>query len=223
MELVTANYGSGNISVLRNMTYAQLPVELVSFTATAHRLNAELKWKTATELNNYGFEIEKKRMKDGTGRMKDEVGIMKWEKIGFVEGSGTTNAPNEYSFTDKHLSSGTYSYRLKQIDRDGKFSYSQEVEVTINNVPAIFALEQNYPNPFNPTTTIGFTLQKSGHTTLKVYDAIGREVAVLVNEPLEAGVYHQTRFDARQFAGGVYFIRLSAADRSQIRKMVLLK
>jgi hypothetical protein len=114
-------------------------------------------------------------------------------------------------------------YRLKQIDRDGKFSYSPELEVTINNLPAIFALEQNYPNPFNPTTTIGFTLQQSGHTTLKVYDAIGREVAVLVNESLEAGVYHQSRFDARQFAGGVYFIRLTAADRSQIRKMVLLK
>jgi uncharacterized membrane protein (UPF0136 family) len=199
-----------------------LPVELNSFAATQNDCAVTLQWTTETELNNYGFEIEK-RINDGLERMKDEVGIMKWNGIGFVEGNGTTNAPKEYSFTDNNPSAGTYLYRLKQIDRDGKFSYSPELEVTINNLPAIFALEQNYPNPFNPTTTIGFTLQQSGHTTLKVYDAIGREVAVLVNESLEAGVYHQSRFDARQFAGGVYFIRLTAADRSQIRKMVLLK
>ena len=200
-----------------------MPVELSAFSATVSSSSVTLIWKTSTEVDNYGFDIEKKMMKDHKGRMKDELGIMKWEKIGFVEGNGNSNAPKEYSYSDKMDKPGTYLYRLKQIDRDGKFSYSQEVEVTINNVPAIFVLEQNYPNPFNPTTTIGFTLQKSGQTTLKVYDAIGREVAVLVNESLEAGVYHQTRFDARQFAGGLYFIRLTAADRSQIRKMALLK
>jgi hypothetical protein len=203
-----------------------LPVELVSFTAASQRLHAELKWTTATEVNNYGFEIEKKRM-------KDEVGIMKWEKIGFVEGSGTTNAPKEYSFTDKNLSAGKYSYRLKQIDSDGRFSYSQSVEVVFGSAPLQFALAQNYPNPFNPSTTIGFTLQESGMTTLKIYDAIGREVATLVNEYLEAGIMHQRLFsakggsasgaDAAQLSSGMYFARLTSHGKVQIKKLMLMK
>jgi hypothetical protein len=199
-----------------NSPVTPLPVELVSFIASSHRLNAELRWKTATEVNNYGFEIEKKRM-------KDELGIMKWEKIGFVEGNGTTNAPKEYSFTDKHLSAGTYSYRLKQLDRDGQYGYSLSVEVIVGVVPKLFALEQNYPNPFNPSTTIGFTLQESGLTTLKIYDAIGREVATVVNENLEAGMYHQKTFDARNLSSGVYFAKLTSGGKSQLKKLMLMK
>lgn len=191
-------------------------VELVSFTASSKRLNAELKWSTATEQNNYGFEIERGEV----GSQKTEI---RWNTVGFVEGGGTTYAPKIYSFIDKNLSHGKFSYRLKQIDRDGKFEYSQVVEVTVGNVPKVFALEQNYPNPFNPSTTIGFTLQESGLTSLKIYDAIGREVATLVNEYLEAGIFHQKTFDASKLSSGIYFARLSSHGKSQIRKMMLMK
>jgi hypothetical protein len=216
VDAVSANYGASTVSVLLNMTFQQLPVELVTFTASARKNIVELQWNTATEVNNYGFEIEKKRK-------KDEVGMMKWEKIGFVEGNGTTNAPKEYSFTDKILTAGKYSYRLKQIDRDGQFVYSQAVEVTVGNLPKVFALEQNYPNPFNPGTTIGFTLQESGMTTLKIYDAIGREVAVLVNEVLEAGIHHRKQFDATSLSSGIYFTKLNSAGETRITKMLLIK
>ncbi|MCK9408124.1 MAG: FG-GAP-like repeat-containing protein [Bacteroidetes bacterium] len=197
-----------------------LPVELVSFTVSANRLSAELKWKTATEVNNLGFEVERGV---GSNRRLEGDGHFAWTKVSFVEGNGTTNAPKEYLFSDRNVAAGKYSYRLKQIDRDGNISYSQEVEVTVGSVLKVFALEQNYPNPFNPSTTIGFTLQESGLTTLKIYDVIGREVATLVNEHLEAGVYHQKTFDGSKLSSGIYFARLQKSDKVQLKKLSLLK
>ncbi|MDP1678068.1 MAG: hypothetical protein Q8L88_14520, partial [Bacteroidota bacterium] len=90
-----------------------LPVELVSFSATAKGKNVELKWNTATEVNNYGFEIERSVVSD---RHLQGDGYFSWTKIGFVEGNGTTNAPKLYSFVDASAS-GKVLYRLKQIDR----------------------------------------------------------------------------------------------------------
>jgi hypothetical protein len=126
-------------------------------------------------------------------------------------------------FYDRVSSTGTYSFRLKQIDRDGEFSYSQEVEAEVGSVPVIFALEQNYPNPFNPSTTIGFTLERAGLTTLKIYNIVGQEVATLVNEVLESGVYHQKQFNAGNMASGVYFARLVSGDKVQVKKLMLMK
>ncbi len=190
-----------------------LPIELISFSASLKASSVELKWATATEINNHGFDVERKVQGE-----KNE-----WLKIGFVEGNGNSNAPKEYSYIDGNVRHGRYLYRLKQIDRDGKFSYSHEVEVAVISAPSVFALSQNYPNPFNPSTTIEFTLQTSGLTSLKIYDAIGREVATLVNEVLEAGVYHQGTFDASRLASGVYFARLTSTGKVQIKKMVLMK
>jgi endonuclease I len=198
-----------------NPSGSLMPVELTSFTATMRGKNVELKWATATEVNNLGFEIERTVI-------SNQQSAISWSKIGFVEGNGNSNAPKEYSYSDKTVKPGTHLYRLKQIDRDGKFSYSQAVEVTIGSVPNVFALEQNYPNPFNPITTIGFTLQVSGLTTLKIYDALGREVATLVNENLEAGYYQRT-FNASNLASGIYFAKLSSADKTQIKKLMLIK
>jgi hypothetical protein len=198
-----------------------LPVELSSFTVNIVHNNAALCWMTATEVNNNGFEIERlivSEKKSSLVYARDE----KWCKIGFVEGNGTTNAPKEYSFIDKNIASGKYSYRLKQIDRDGKFEYSKEVEITVNNVPKEFSLEQNYPNPFNPTTAINYQLSAGGFTTLKVFDAIGREAATLVNEVKEAGEYI-TQFNGTNLAGGVYFIKLQSGEKVQLKKMLLLK
>ncbi len=214
-DLIVANYFGGGISVVLNTAVIPLPVELVSFTVSTNRLHAELKWTTATEVNNYGFEIEK--------REKGEEKSKMWGTIGFVDGNGTTNSPKEYLFADNNLSAGKYLYRLKQIDRDGKFEYSKEVEVTIGSAPLKFELAQNYPNPFNPTTTISFTLQVSGLTTLKVYDVIGREVATVFHDIAEAGEYHQAKFDGRNLSSGIYFAKLQTGGMVQIKKMLLQK
>jgi hypothetical protein len=205
-----------------------LPVELTSFTAAATGSTVRLMWSTATEVNNHGFEIEKL-----SNSRIITLQNSAWEKIGFVEGNGTTNAPKEYLFSDNNLIAGKYSYRLKQIDRDGSFTYSPSVEVIINGAPTAFALEQNYPNPFNPSTTIGFTLSPnpspSGRgegvrVTLKVYNAVGQEVATLVNnELLEAGVYHQKQFNASHLASGIYFARLTSGGKTMLKKMMLIK
>ncbi len=208
-----------------------LPVELVSFSVTAARLNAELTWTTATETNNHGFEVERKNVSgfmsqvsgESSLNLNPESPISQWTQIGFVNGNGSSNTAHDYSFTDRSLSAGTYSFRLKQIDRDGRFGYSKEVEVTVGSAPLVFGLSQNYPNPFNPSTTIGFTLQNSGLTTLKIYDAVGREVATLVNDELEAGVYHQKMFDASRLSSGIYFARLVSGGKTQVRKLMLMK
>jgi hypothetical protein len=208
--------GSGTISGGTNIIIGgnPLPVELASFTAERAWNGVTLNWKTATETNNYGFEIQRSAVSP------QQSGNI-WSKIGFVEGNGTTNAPKSYSFTDKAVA-GKTSYRLKQIDRDGKFEYSQTVEVTAATAPKEFALTQNYPNPFNPTTAIGYQLSANSFTTLKIYDAIGREVATLVNEVKEAGSY-SAQFDGTKLSSGLYFYKLTTNQFSSIRKMLLLK
>jgi uncharacterized delta-60 repeat protein len=193
-----------------------LPVEAGSLTVEVNRMDVELQWRTETEVNNYGFEVQ-----------RSEAGVQSpewnWHTVGFVEGSGTTNASTRYSFTDKSLNAGKYSYRLKQIDRSGSYSYSQVIEVMVGTIPRVFALAQNFPNPFNPNTTIRFTLQETGRTTLKIYDAVGREVAQLADEVLEAGVYHQRVFDGARLASGVYFARLTSGGQMQMKKLLLMK
>jgi hypothetical protein len=198
-----------------------LPVELVSFTAASSDKGAELRWRTVTEVNNQGFEIQRSEM-SASDRTLGGDGHFEWSNAGFVEGNGTSNIPHEYLFTDRSVSAGTYSYRLKQIDRDGKFNYSQEAVVTIGAVPKIFALEQNYPNPFNPATTIGFTLQVSGFTTLKIYDALGRHAATLVNGVKEQGP-HTVQFNAEGLASGIYFYHLRTGEYTEVKKMHLLR
>ena len=195
-----------------------LPVELTSFTAEVAEKSVELKWRTATEVNNYGFEVERRAENE---RHLEGDAHLAWTKIGFVEGNGTTNAPKSYSFTDKNAS-GKISYRLKQIDRDGKFEYSQTVEVTAVSAPKEFGLEQNYPNPFNPTTAIGYQLSANSFTTLKVYDAIGREVATLVNEVKDAG-YYSAQFNGAKLSSGIYFAKLTSDRKTQMKKLLLLK
>ncbi len=211
--------GTDTSGVFRGLLSA-LPVELTTFVATAKQNGVELHWRTATEVNNYGFEIEKSRILNSEARSQKSEEV--WNKVGFIEGNGTTNAPKEYSFSDENLSAGNYSYRLKQIDRDGKFEYSQSVEVTIGQTPKEFELSQNYPNPFNPFTVISYQLPVKSHVSLKVYDAIGREVSALVNEMKDAGSY-AIQFDASKLSGGVYFYTLRSGNNIQTKKLLLLK
>lgn len=185
-----------------------VPVELTSFTANANSGYVHLNWTTATETNNHMFEIQRQAA-DG-----------EFFSVGFVNGQGTTTEPQEYSYIDRTVTTGTYSYRLKQIDYDGRFSYSPTVEVDV--LPTQFVLEQNYPNPFNPTTNIKFGVPESGFVKLVVYNIVGEEVAVLVNGNIEAGVYDIT-FDARNLPSGAYFYKLQSEKSVEVKKMLLTK
>ncbi|MBI5663297.1 MAG: T9SS type A sorting domain-containing protein, partial [Ignavibacterium album] len=193
-----------------------LPVELISLTASLSDGKVTLNWQTATEVNNYGFEVERKVSSFGSAR--DD----RWEKIGFVDGNGNSNSPKQYTFIDKNPVGGKLKYRLKQIDNDGSYKYSGEVEISLD-VPKVFSLQQNYPNPFNPTTTITFSLQEDGLTTLKIYDILGREIQTLVDEELEAGKIHRVNFDGSKLASGIYFYRLESKNHIAERKFILMR
>ncbi len=217
----TLNKASGNNATLNNGTTWQsdvsglpLPIELVYFTAKVNENNVLLKWQTATEVNNYGFEIE---------RSTEKVG---WNKIGFVEGNGTSNSPKEYSFTDDVSQSGKYSYRLKQIDIDGSYKYSNVVEVNVGS-PEKFELKANYPNPFNPTTTIEYSIpnvraKDFSPVQLIIYDVLGRKIATLVNKKQSPGNY-SVNFNASNLTSGIYFYTLRAGNFTATRKMILIK
>jgi Secretion system C-terminal sorting domain len=192
-----------------------LPVELSSFSASVNLNSVSLNWKTATEINNNGFEVERK-----AGDQKSEVSSQ-WEKVGFVQGNGNSNSPKDYSFVDKNLTGGTkYIYRLKQIDNDGQYQYSKEIEVKV--VPNQYTLYQNYPNPFNPTTTIKFNLPQAAEVNLTVYNILGEKVMTLANGMLEAG-FHSVEFNASNLASGTYIYRLQASNFVETKKMMLIK
>jgi hypothetical protein len=201
-----------------------VPVELNSFTAKVVDGNISLNWQTASELNNRGFEIER--------RQKSKVKSQnEWRTIGFVDGKGTTTQLNNYNFTDEPIESGLYTYRLKQIDYNGSYEYSDEVDVNFIFADD-FRLSQNYPNPFNPNTTIEYQIPKSTFVTIKVYDVLGKEIVILVNEEKPAGI-HEVNFSAmggsasggelKDLTSGLYLYKISAGEFEQTRKMLLLK
>ncbi len=194
---------------------AALPVELTSFTASMKNNSVQLKWTTATEINNYGFEIQRQV------QTSTPANGTNWEKIGFSEGNGNSSSPKEYSFTDTKLIGGSiFTYRLKQIDNDGTFSYSDEINVEV--VPNKFELSQNYPNPFNPTTTISFSIPKEELVSLKVFNSLGEEVAEPVRETKPEGNYSFS-FNASSLTSGVYFYTLQAGEYTDTKKMTLIK
>lgn len=186
-----------------------IPVELTSFNAFVNGNSVDLNWMTATELNNSGFEIERKSSSTS------------WTKIGFVPGHGTTSEAKNYSYSDNNLGTGNYSYRLKQVDFDGTSEYSKVVEVEIET-PNNFELSQNYPNPFNPTTSIKFNLPEAGNVKLTVYNLLGQEVKSLVNGFRTAGTY-TINFDASKLSSGIYLYKIEMNNFTQVRKMTLLK
>ena len=207
--------GSNQADCLANMDlciakYNQiLPVELTSFKAISQNSQVTLNWATATEINNNGFEIQR------------SVANSEFMTIGFVRGAGTTASQQEYSYLDKNLTNGKYTYRLKQIDYNGTYEYSNEIEVDVRSLDN-YNLAQNYPNPFNPTTKIGYILKEKSNTKVVVMNAIGEEIAVLVNELQEQG-YHEIDFNAMNLTSGIYFYSLQAGDFTQTKKMILIK
>ncbi len=185
------------------------PVELSSFSAAAADGNVTLNWSTASETNNRGFEIERKS--DASG----------FEKVAFAAGSGTTSKTRAYSYTDENPGSGTFLYRLKQVDFNGSCSYSDEVTVNVTS-PIKYTLEQNYPNPFNPATKIKYSIPEEGVVKLKVYNLLGEEIMTLVNSAQKTGRY-EVVFDASRFASGVYYYRLETQKYTSVKKMILMK
>lgn len=191
-----------------------IPVELTSFTARIINEYVRLDWITAAELNNSGFEIEKRASSN-----QSVTGM--WNTIGFVPGYGTTTEKHLYSFDDKGLENGRYLYRLKQIDFDGTYKYSNIAEVEFV-LPLEFSVEQNYPNPFNPVTTISWQSPENGHQALVIYDVLGNEVVKLMDEVKPAGRY-EVSFNASGLSSGVYFYKVTSGKFVETRKMLLMK
>jgi photosystem II stability/assembly factor-like uncharacterized protein len=187
------------------------PVELTSFTGNVTSNNKlQLLWTTATEKNNYGFEIQKSA---------DQI---LWKKVGFIEGYGTSTEKHSYSFADKTEGAGIFYYRLKQIDYNGGYKYSNIIEVNVNP-PLHYYLSQNYPNPFNPTTTIDYTIPEETYVSIKLYDLTGREVKELVNEKEQPG-YYTIKLKGGELSSGVYFYRLlTGSGYTAVKKLIILK
>ena len=194
-----------------------LPVTMLSFTAAiVTKNNVRLEWITEIEMNNSGFDIERRAVKKESS----------WQKIVHIQGNGTTNEHHSYTYEDKKLNTGTYSYRLKQLDYNGSFEYFYLENDVLIGKPNDFTVSQNYPNPSNPKSKIDYQIPVNGKVTIKVYDMLGREVVLLVNEIKDAG-YYTSEFDGTNLASGVYFYRITADGEgknfSRIIKMILIK
>lgn len=203
------------VNITANGTYTDppdepLPVELTSFSASYNNSEVVLNWKTETEVNNFGFNIER-RINKGD-----------WDSIAFIEGSGNSNSPKNYSYCDKDLFAGgsNFQYRLKQMDNDGTFEYSNVVEVDI--IPTQYELSQNYPNPFNPSTTIRFSLPKATQLKIVLYNMLGEKIETIAEGMYEAGFYI-VLYNAQNLPSGAYIYRIESSEFVQVKKLMLLK
>ncbi len=203
------SWAAGNSGTILKLEGSVLPVELTSFTAVSQNQQVTLNWITATEINNNGFEVQRSSENS------------EFVTVGFVRGNGTTTNQSEYIYVDRNISAGNYSYRLKQIDYNGVFEYSDAIEVEVLNLDS-YVLNQNYPNPFNPSTKIAYVLKEKTNVKILVMNALGEEVAVLVNQTQEQG-YHQLDFNASNLPSGIYFYSLQTDNFSETKKMLLMK
>ena len=195
-----------------------LPVELTSFTAALNNGAIELNWNTATETNNYGFEVQRSQ----ASYEKNKTLNYNWAKIGFVNGAGNSNSPKNYYFADNTISYGGYAYRLKQLDKDGNYKYSKVAEINAMQIPNGYLLSQNFPIPFNPSTTISFTLPERTRVELSIYNEIGENVVELFNGEKAAG-YHSIEWNASKFVSGIYFYELKTEKFTSVKKLILMK
>lgn len=219
----TGNY-TGTTGTQGNFCVIQLndditPVELTSFVSSTIKNNVTLRWTTETEINNSGFDIERKSVIPNQQS--------NWAKIGNITGYGNSNEQKNYSFIDNRLQTGKYTYRLKQMDYNGSYEYftlGNEVEI---GTPNEFSLSQNYPNPFNPITKINYEIPYDSKVTLSIFDVLGRETSILVNNYLQKAGFYTVEFNGSNLISGTYFYRLTAqsSDKNFVatRTMVLIK
>jgi hypothetical protein len=189
-----------------------LPVTLSEFIFSTDKNSVELRWKTELEVNNSGFDIERKSAETHAV----------WKKIGFVNGHGNTNEPKMYSYGDKNLPTGKYFYRLKQIDFNGNYEYFDLFTEVVIGKPQTFKLWQNYPNPSNPKSKIDFEIPERNNVSIKIYNILGEEVSELINEFKEPG-YYTVEFDGSSLASGTYFYRILSGNYTEIKKIILVK
>jgi subtilisin family serine protease len=201
--------GWGIINTLAAIELIPVPVEITLFSGSYVSGAVHLDWTTATETNNFGFEVQKRY--DNTS----------YEKIGFVSGNGTTTNGMQYSFEDNDLLAGRIFYRLKQLDFNGDFEYSNEIMVEVLNL-SDYQLYQNYPNPFNPSTTIKYSVPAQSKIKISLYDIIGNEVITLFEGIQQSGV-HNVNFTADNLPSGVYFVSMTAENFSKAIKITLMK
>lgn len=199
-----------------NMTFVNasnglLPVELTSFTSNVNANNVYLRWTTSSEINNAGFEIQRR-----------EFISKNWEARGYIDGNINSSEPKVYEFIDRGIEPGIYNYRLRQSDINGNFEYFELAELVSISNPERFELFQNFPNPFNPSTTITYKITESAKVKLTLYDAVGKIVRQLVNEDLDAG-YHQYELDASSLGSGVYYYRIESGNSVDVKSMLLVK
>ncbi len=202
-------------NMIDTLLNSSTPVELFSFVSTVQNSDVILDWYTASETNSYGFEVQRSE------RNADDL-----KTISFVQGHGSTTVPKHYRYIDQHVAAGQYFYRLKQIDFDGTFEFSDTLEVNVG-VNRQFSLSQNHPNPFNSATTISFHLPEAGEVELIVYNISGQEVIHLVDGYLASGS-HKVEWDGKNSEGqavstGIYYYKLNTPTASQLRRMVLVR
>lgn len=201
------------------ITDISLPVELASFTAKSNFNYVELKWQTASEVNNYGFEIERSTPLSSASPFEKGLNSV-WEKVGFIKGAGNSNSSRNYSYADKSAIYGNYIYRLKQLDNNGKYKYSDEIKVATGTKPSAYKLS-NYPDPFNPLTTIRLELPEAGNINVSVFNVIGENIVTLFKGHFNEGIYQST-FDGKNLTSGVYILALTTDKNISVVKKVML-
>jgi hypothetical protein len=199
-----------------------LPITLAYFTAAfdARANGVKLTWRTVSEINNYGFYVERRSSETAS-----------YEPVAFVPTQGNGIAPHEYALSDASVPAGSWLYRLRQVDLDGTESTTEDVHVEISGLtsvgngtaPVAFELAQNFPNPFNPETLIRFSVEAAGTARLKVYDTVGREVATLFDGAAESGRYYTVSFNGAGLSSGTYFYRLESGSKIEMKRMALVK
>lgn len=212
------NESYNNIDAVGNTA---LPVELSSFAASiGSGRDVTLNWTTATEVNFAKFVVE-----------RTVKGANAWSQVATVNAAGNSNSEKAYVYTDKKLNTGSFEYRLKMVDNDGTYSYSNStVEATVAK-PKNFEMSQNYPNPFNPTTRVDYQLAEDAHVVVEVYNITGQKVAQVLNEQQAAG-YYTMQVNSNitsSLASGIYLYRIAAVGNTSdakfvsIKKMILMK
>ncbi len=225
-----STWGYGKLDILAASNDAALPVELSSFISNQNGNNIILNWITATEVNNYGFSVERKYIlspKDFSSQNESGDSFYNWEEIGFINGHGNSNSPKNYSFIDNPAKGGVVKYRLKQIDTDGSFEYSDEIEIVFDKAYK-YSLGQNHPNPFNPTTMLNYTVKNDSKVVIEIYNSLGQKIVELFNGTQGSG-NHSVTWNATRFSSGTYFARFTATSLSNqetfsdVKKLLLLK